>query len=253
MSAQKKTKQKNGGGGFFFGSVSFVIICVALVLAISVFFKVSLIEVTGNERYTDEEVIEASGLKTGDNLVFLNRERAQTRLYENLVYISGAKVSRKLPNKVVIELMESGAAAVVETDGGRWMIDKNCRLLGECTTVEAANYISVMGLCGISPKEGDELSGAAEDAPRIKYLKEILTAMSDRQILSDVGTLDMSNIASPQFSYTERFTVKLGKNEYVENKLEMLLGAVSKLEPEEHGTIDLSEEKKAHFSPDGEN
>ena len=253
MSARKKTKQKNGGGGLFFGSVSFVIICAALVLAISVFFKVSSIEVTGNERYTDEEVVAASGIKTGDNLVFLNRERAQKKLYDELIYISGAKVSRKLPNKVVIELMESGSVAVVETDSGLWMVDKNCRLLGKCSTIEAKKYVNVMGLCGLSPKEGDELNGSAEDAPRIKYLKQILSAMSDRGILSDVGTLDMSNIASPQFSYTERFTVKLGKNEYVENKLEMLLGAVGKLEPEERGIIDVSEEKKAHFSPVSEN
>ena len=251
MSAQtkKKTKQTNGSGGFFFGSVSFIVICAALVLAICVFFKVSVIEVTGNERYSSEEVLAASGIKEGDNLVFMNTARVEARLYDQLIYISGASVSRKLPNKVTIELWESGTVAVVETDSGLWLIDKNCRLLSSCKTTEAQSYVNIIGLCGIAPQAGKELKATEEDAPRIKYLKSILPAMSDREILSSVDNLDVSNIANAQFKYTERFTVKLGKNEYVENKLEMLLGAVSKLTPEEKGIIDVSEDKKAHFSP----
>lgn len=252
MAAQTKRKKQRttGSGGFFFGSVSFIIILAALVLAICVFFKVSEIEVTGNERYGSDEVIEASGIKKGDNLVFMNTIKIEERLYNKLIYISGVSVSRKLPNKVVIELWESGAVAAVDTDDGLWLIDKNCRLLTPCKTAEAGEYLKIAGLCGISPKEGAELAGVEEDAPRIKYLKSILTAMSDREILSDVGSLDVSNIANAQFKYTERFTVKMGKNEYIENKLEMLLGAVSKLGADEKGIIDVSEDKKAHFSPD---
>lgn len=255
MSAQKKRnkKQSNGSGGFIFGSVSFVVICAALVLAMCVFFKVSKIEVTGNSRYSDEEVIAASGIKEGSNLVFLNREKAQEHLYNELIYISGANVSRKLPNKVVIELWESSAVAAVETDGGFWLIDNNCRLLSECTMSQAEAYITIIGVCGLSPKAGDELTATPEDAPRIKYLKAILTSIKQRDILPNVDNLDVSNIANAQFSYTERFTVKLGKNEYIDNKFEMLLGAVSKLEPEERGIIDVSEDKKAHFSPNEEN
>lgn len=247
---KKKQQKSNGSGGFFFGSVSFIVICAALVLAICVFFKVSIIEVKGNQRYSTEEVLAASGIKEGDNLVFMNTISAETRLYNALIYISGASVSRKLPNKVVIEVWESGAVAVVETDSGLWLIDKNCRLLTSCKTSEAQNYVNIIGLCGIAPEAGRELVAAAEDAPRIKYLKTILTAMSERQILSDVDNLDVSNIANAQFKYNERFTVKMGKNEYVENKLEMLLGAAAKLTPEEKGIIDVSEDKKAHFSPE---
>ncbi len=52
MSAKKRKNRdnSNGGGGFIFGSVSFIIICAALVFAMSVFFRVSKIEVVGKGR-----------------------------------------------------------------------------------------------------------------------------------------------------------------------------------------------------------
>lgn len=76
--------------------------------------------------------------------------------------------------------------------------------------------------------------------------------MESRKILQDVENLDVSNIANAQFKYLKRFTVKLGKNGYMENKLGLLLGATSKLDTEETGIIDVSENKKAHFSPEEE-
>ena len=251
--SEKKRKNRdnsNGGGGFIFGSVSFIIICAALVFAMSVFFRVSKIEVVGNGRYSASEVIESSGIKDGDNLVFLQCDRIEEKLYKKLIYISTAEVSRKLPNKVTIKISESSALAVVETDSGLWLIDKNCRLLGECTAAEAAPYINIIGLCALEPEIGETLSAQAEDAPRIKYLKAILSGVESFGVISKVDALDVSNSANAEFRYDGRFTVKLGKNEYIDNKMQILLGAVSELGSEETGIIDISEEKRAHFNPD---
>ena len=46
-----------------------------------------------------------------------------------------------------------------------------------------------------------------------------------------------------------RFTVKLGSNENLDYKFELLLGAIAKLDSGDTGTIDLSQDKKAQFSP----
>ena len=50
--------------------LTFFLVIVALVFIMSVFFKVSRIEVKGNSIYTADEVIKASGIETGDNLFF---------------------------------------------------------------------------------------------------------------------------------------------------------------------------------------
>lgn len=51
--------------------LTFFLVIVALVFIMSVFFKVSRIEVKGNSIYTTDEVIKASGIETGDNLFSL--------------------------------------------------------------------------------------------------------------------------------------------------------------------------------------
>lgn len=249
------TKQKNirgksrGGGGFIFSTLSLIIICAALVFGMSVFFRVSNIQVVGAARYTESEIAEASGIKNGDNLMFINREATAEKIYSKLIYIGEVRVSRKLPNTVVIDVSESGTVASIETESGLWLIDKNCRLLEECSPQEEETHLKVSGIAGVKPKKGEPLNVSDEDKLKAQYLKLILTAMADRSMIGDVSALDLSNAANAEFEYQSRFKVKLGKNENTDYKLEMLLGVVEQLEAEDTGTIDLSQSKKAQFSP----
>ena len=247
----KRKKQKsNAARGFVFSSISFIVICAALVFGMSVFFRVSNIEVTGAGHYTQEEIIEASGIKDGDNLMFVNRSGVANRICSKLIYVGEVNIRRKLPNTVIIEVSESGSVAVIQTDSGLWLIDRYCRLLEECKTQDAGNYIKVKGVSAVKPKKGDVISVADEDKPKAEFLSGILTAMSDRSMTADVDSLDLSNITNAEFDYLDgRFTVKLGSNENLDYKFELLLGAIAKLEAGDTGTIDLSQDKKAQFSP----
>ncbi|MFB0919848.1 MAG: FtsQ-type POTRA domain-containing protein [Oscillospiraceae bacterium] len=248
--AQKKKKKNSGTRSFVFSSVSFIVICAALVFGMSVFFRVSNIEVVGAGRYTKQEIVAASGLKDGDNLMFINREAAAKKVYSALIYIGDVKVSRKLPNKVVITVSESGAAAVIETDSGLWLIDQNCRLLEECATQDAESHIKVKGVAAVKPKKGDTVTVADEDKPKLAFLKGILAGMSASSIIPNVGSVDLSNVRNAEFDYMDkRFTVKLGTNENLDYKFELLLNVIQKLDSDDTGTIDLSQNKKAQFSP----
>ena len=247
---QKKKQNKSGARSFVFSSVSFIVICAALVFGMSVFFRVSDIEVVGAGRYTKDEIIAASGLKDGDNLMFINREAAANRIYTKLIYIGDVKVSRKLPNAVVITVSESGAAAVIETDSGLWLIDQNCRLLEECETQDAESHVKVKGLSAVKPKKGDTVSVADADKPKLEFLKGILSAMSANNMIADVGSVDLSNVLNGEFDYmNKRFTIKLGDNENIDYKFELLLNVIQKLDADDTGIIDLSQDKKAQFSP----
>ena len=74
--AARKKKKRNA----LFAPLSFLLVCVALVFAMGVFFRVQTIEVIGAEGYTAEEIIEASGIDIGDNLFFINRASVSSRI-----------------------------------------------------------------------------------------------------------------------------------------------------------------------------
>lgn len=247
---KKKKKRAAGGSGLVLSTFSFLVICAAIAFAISVFFRVSNIQVEGSEYYKAQEVIEASGIKEGESLVTLNCNAVESQISSKLIYAGRTEVVRKMPDTVIIRISESGTVGCVQTDKGLWIIDNYCRLLETVADGEKDKYIEIKGVSAVSPKAGSEMSVTAEDKSKIIYLREILTAMSERDMLADVGYIDVSNTANVQFTYLDRFTVKMGKNENTDNKLQLLKEAVTELQEAEVGTFDLSENKKASFNPD---
>lgn len=247
---QKKKKRRSGGGGLVISTFSFLVICVAIALAISVFFRVSNIEVVGAEHYNAQEIIDASGIKSGSSMVTLNGSAAASRITGKLIYAGRAEIVRKMPDTVIIKISESGTVASVQTDAGQWIIDNYCRMLETVADGEKDKYIEIKGVSAVSPKAGSEMSVSAEDKPKVTYLRDVLTAMEEADMLGDVGYIDVSNTANVQFTYLDRFTAKLGKNENIENKLRLLREAVDELKETDKGTFDLSENKKASYNPD---
>lgn len=233
-----------------YGPLMFVLICAALVLGMSVFFKVSKITVEGGSLYTPEEVIEASGIEEGDYLFFVNRFSAASRIYAKLPYIDQAKVNLALPSHVTITITESSAMAYVNSGTAYWVLDQNCKLLTTATEEELAGLIRIDGVTPLAPEVGSILAAGEADAAKVTYLAKILDQMLTHDLAGKVSMIDMSDVTSPAFTYDERFTVRLGRDENVEYKFNMLLSALVQLTEQDTGTIDLSIDKRAHFSPD---
>ena len=93
----------------FSGPLMFVVVVVAAIFVMSVFFRVEDIRVVGNQHYTAEEIIRAVDIEEGDNLFFFDRFAAVGRAFSKLPYIEAVTVERSLPNKVVITVEETTA------------------------------------------------------------------------------------------------------------------------------------------------
>ncbi|MDR0952071.1 MAG: FtsQ-type POTRA domain-containing protein [Oscillospiraceae bacterium] len=242
--------EKRRGSGVFVGSVSVLLILAAVVLAVSVFFRVSSIEVTGAGRYTEQEIIDASGLEIGSNLIFLNRAAAAGRITDALPYAGSVEVKRALPNKIVIEVRESGRIACVPSQTEWWLIDNNCRALEECPAEELGDYLSVTGFYITEPVAGRVITVPDEDRFKVEYLAALLTALQASDMLTDVATINLETSANPQLTYLGRFTVKLGDADGLDSKLTLLKNAAAQLDDGARGFFDLTKDKQANFLPE---
>ncbi len=233
-----------------FAPVSFLLIVAALVFGLSVFFRVNRITVSGNEQYTEEEIIEASGIQQGDNLFFINRGAAVARINNRLPYVEYAYITRSLPNRLSIQIVESDAIAVVPSESGLWIIDRGCKLLSQAENDTVNTLIQVEGLTAIAPEVGQVVAPGEAETPKVTYLSAILRELSELGLKNDVTHIDMSNVANPSFDYLGRFTVKLGSNENIDYKFQILLSAVAELAEGDRGTLDLSIDRRAHLTYD---
>ena len=172
MPRRNGTKKKHSA---LFAPLSFLLICAALVFGMSVFFRVSGVEVEGNALYTPEEIVEASGIEKGDNLFFINQFSAISRIYAKLPYVEKAAINRSLPNKLSIVVTESKAIAYVATEQGTWAIDRSCKLLSKAEGEALHGLIRVEGLSAIASEAGQILAPGESETPKIAYLSAILT------------------------------------------------------------------------------
>ena len=234
----------------FFAPISILLVGAAVFFGLGVFFRVQTIEVRGSLSYSDEEVIEASGIDIGDNLFFINRFAASSRIFTKLPFVEEAGIERVLPNKIIITVDESFAMAYVDWEGQRWMMTGNCKMLGSGTLSDVRYLIHVLNITPLAPKAGESMEVNAEESLKLTYLQSLLHEMQLLDMSGDVSEVDMQNPADPTFRYLDRFTVKMGPNDNTDYKLRMLLSAVAQVDSDLAGTVDLSEGTAVHISPD---
>ena len=131
MARNRSTNRRRRRGRFSFLTklLCILLIAGAVVAALTVFFKVQSITVSGNARYTSEEIIAASSIEIEDNLFLLNKYSAAQAIFEKLPYVEEATINRALPDTIVITVRECAAAAGVVTPEGYWLISENGKLL----------------------------------------------------------------------------------------------------------------------------
>ena len=113
-SRSRKRRRSRGRLGPLFKLLCLLALVVALTAGATVFFRVEQVVVTGNSRYTQEEIIEVTGIEQGDNLYGWNKFAIAQRLRETLPYIGEVSIRRALPSTVVITVVEWEAVARIE-------------------------------------------------------------------------------------------------------------------------------------------
>ena len=131
MARRRHSNRRHRGGsfGFLYKVLSMLVICGAIVAALTLFFRVGTVVVTGQERYTAEEVREASGVAEGDNLILLNKHTVAHQLVEKLPYIEEVHPYRRLPDTLIIEVKECGEPLAVLQDGFAWLVSPGGKIV----------------------------------------------------------------------------------------------------------------------------
>lgn len=256
MPKKRKTRRRRrrGGLGRLLRPLSVLLTAVAVVAALTMFFKVSTVEVTGSSRYRDGEVAAASGVELGDNLVLLDKYRIAQRIYTELPYVTEARINRKFPSTLVLEVTETTAVASIQGAGGYWLLSAGEKLLEAVDEAGAQDYLRITGLEAVNPAVSARLE-LPEDSPiTLERLGQLLSAMERLEMLGRADGLDLSDRSDLVLGYDGRFQVIISYDADFDYKLLCLLEAVKCLEPNERGTIRLNmkEANKAHFIPASE-
>lgn len=276
-SSRSRTHRRNRGRfGPLFKLLCVLAVVVALTGGATVFFRVETVEVTGNQRYTREEIIEASGIRTGDNLYALNKVRIDRRIRTRLPYVGELSINRSLPSTIRIDVTEweavaqvavptpeQAAAAREELAGGKedaepaalaqepWLISVKGKLLEQAP--ENSTAVVVTGLTAVAPQAGELLRVPEGETTRLEALTSLLGAIEGADLFREVSRIQLETTRLI-VRYADRFDVKMKLNADFGYNIRLMRAVREQMEeaygPEAAGTIDLTQEKhEAVYSP----
>lgn len=252
MAARKNNRGRRRNRGrfsFLYVLLSFLLILIALVVGSVVFFRVGSIEVNGNDRYSAQEIIDATQVQQGDNLFRLNTTKISQALISELPYIRSASVGWDLPDGLIVTVTECQAVACIQTETGWFLIDSRGKLLEQGSPSLKQKYPQVSGISPLSPSAGQHIVVTESEELRLDALSGLLTAMENRNLLSGLIDLKLDSNSTVSFGYTDRFTVEIPLSCDYDYKMRAMEFVIEHLEDNEVGLIDLTRDDKSFFIP----
>ena len=155
---RRNNRRRRGHFGVLYKLLSVLAICGAIIAALTLFFRVDTVVVTGQERYTQEEIVAASGVEKGDNLSLLNKNAVRQRIQDALPYIERVKrINRKLPDTLLIEVEECGRPLAILQDGYAWLVSPKGKIVDQLAPGEATGYATISGCTLLAPSVGTKI------------------------------------------------------------------------------------------------
>ena len=249
---RRNRRRRRGSLGPLLRVLSVLLTAVAVVAALTLFFKVDQVVVSGNSRYSAEEIIEVSGVEQGDNLILMDKYHIAEKLYTELPYITEVRINRKLPDVLMVEVVETQAVAAIKGGSSTWLMDSGGKLLEVVRASMAKKYITLEGLTAESPAISGKLKLGEESPISAQRLLELMQALKQWGMLEKTTSLDASDPDYMVLSYDGRFQVEMFYDADFDFKLNCLQAAVAQLEPNETGTIRMTmkDDNEVRFIPD---
>ncbi len=211
----------------------FVVICMAL------FLKIEKIEVSGNNRYTEEQIIEASGITVGQNLYAINKKTARAYITKEYPYINEVVIRRHLPSTLNFKINEEEARYYTEICGEYFVLSKTLRVLertDKCPENEENKLVYLLMSDLKSAVVGKTIEFEKESA--FEYINNFIQSINMYEFSDKLTEIDLSKKYNIYVNYEDRFRIYLGDSTETAMKLKFAKLMIDTFEEHQGGTVD---------------
>ena len=223
-------------------------------------FRVESFTVEGAGIYTTEEVVSASGIAVGKNLLFANLDEAADNIEKLLPYTDEVKITKKLPDEIIIRCGSTEKSFAIEMSNGLYALaDSNLKILeivgkkpvGVALRVGALPYKAEIGeIAEFDVIQDGEKKDEFVDEP-LNLLLEITKAISENKT-KDINLINVSERNDIYLIYQGRIVLKLGNGSDLASKLSLgnkVINSENTIDPFQFGAINLTVVTEAVFNP----
>ncbi|MBQ9349348.1 MAG: FtsQ-type POTRA domain-containing protein, partial [Oscillibacter sp.] len=286
MPRQHSRRRRRSLGGPLYSLITTLVVVICVSAALTMFFRVRNLEITGLHRYTEEQIQEAAGVEYGDNLFFMDKYAMKDEILRQLPYVESLRINRTYPDTLRIAVVECQHPMGIEQDGTVWLISAAGKIVdripaeaasgstgetdaegpdaetadnaeGETAdsapnTAAAESYGKITGCRLLAPAVGVRIALATENAFYQQSLLDLLAALEGTGMLEETDAIRMEDPAALCLDYAGRFTVKLRYDADFLWKLRTLEAylASERIQDNMTGTFDMTKDDKNYFQQD---
>lgn len=239
-------------------------VVIALILGLSVFFKVEIIEISGMQKYTAWDIENASGIEKGDNLLTFGRTKAAGKIISALPYVKSARIGIKLPDTVKIEVVEVEVTyALKAQDGQWWLVSSEGKVVEKAANGQENRFTKILGVQLENPvisqqavawqdpqmptdEVGNTVPITVTAADRLKTVVDITGFLELNGIIGQITSIDVNYLSDIQLWYGHQFQVKLGGTDQLSIKIARMKAAVAQMGAGE-GVLDIRDPDEILF------
>ncbi len=204
-----------------------------------VLFRVREFEVTGNVRYTAEEVAEASGISAGDVLMGVSKTRAASRILTKLPYVEQVVISKSLPGTISFTVEECQAVMAAESEFGTlWLMNEEGKLLEKLDEDAETAYPLIKGTVLQLPTAGD--LATFDDTARGTLAMDAVNKIQEAGLSAVIRSVDVTDLQQVTLNYEDRIEVQVGDASDLDYRLQYMTAAIARLDANARGVLDLS-------------
>ena len=235
--SSKRMRRRKRHMNLYMIVVIVLVVCIGITVSYTFLFNINKIEVSGEaSEHTADEIVQASGISLGDNLLRVNCEKSEKKILDELLYIESAKVDRKFPFSLEITVTRCIPGFNVSYEMGTLLVSQKGKIL------ENNGYITE-GLpifYGYDPytTTASEKLDTKDEHKRDVYnqLTKVILDNPDREI--KIISVDMTDKHDIQITYSNDIVFKMGNWNDIEYKLSLADKVMEKI-GDEKGYISM--------------
>ncbi len=188
---EKQAKKKRRTVKIIKYSTLLILFIIVIVCAMfSPLFNIKTIQVEGNQKITENEIISLSQIKIEQNTFQISKNKVEKQIKQN-AYIEQVNIIRKLPSNIIIQVKEREPAYLLEYAGSYIYLDKQGYLLEI-----SQEKIELPILQGAVTPTSDFITGnrlVKEDLEKLSILLKIMELAKINEIDSLITRVDIEN------------------------------------------------------------
>ncbi len=225
---RNKRRRRGGNRTLHYVLFTVVLLSVAVILSLTVLFEITLVSVSGVDKYPAEDLVRDSGVVTGENLFRVDHRAVSENLLEKYPYIDTVTVRLRPPHEIMLELTECTAAGALKEGGDYIMITADGKVLERGLLYIPENIPLILGLNTNGAQPG-KILGMSEDgktqdqniADALRMLEYLFAAVEETGFGMPTN-VDLTDVYNMKIIHENRLLLNLGTESELVAKLHFL-------------------------------